>query len=104
MGDPESSSLNGSKETYKLDDETTAVLQYQDGKLEYGYIIDSGSGRNESVTEDNAVQDDAPEIIISHQEAREAVHQDLLLLPTLMITARQMKPHKIQPQNNQTRR
>ena len=61
MGDPESSSLNGSKETYKLDDETTAVLQYQDGKLEYGYIIDSGSGGNESVTEDNAVQDDAPE-------------------------------------------
>ena len=54
MGDPESSSLNGSKETYRLDDETTAVLQYQDGKLEYGYIIDSGSGVTENGGENNS--------------------------------------------------
>lgn len=79
MGNPQSSSLNGSKETYKLDDETTAVLQYQDGKLEYGYIIDSGSSRDESVTEDNAAQDDATE---NHQSSEGSGSKPSSLAPS----------------------
>lgn len=39
LGDPESVSGNGSKETYQLDDGRTAVLQYDGDTLESGYII-----------------------------------------------------------------
>lgn len=38
---PESVSANGSKETYTLDDGRTAILHYDDGELETGYIIDT---------------------------------------------------------------
>ena len=43
LGEPESVSANGNKETYSLDDGRTAVLHYDDGELETGYIINSGS-------------------------------------------------------------
>lgn len=39
LGEPESVSANGNKETYSLDDGRTAVLHYDDGELETGYII-----------------------------------------------------------------
>ncbi len=39
FGAPESVSVNGSKETYSLEDGRTAVLHYDNGNLETGYII-----------------------------------------------------------------
>lgn len=42
LGEPESVSANGNKETYSLDDGRTAVLHYDGGELETGYIISGG--------------------------------------------------------------
>lgn len=42
LGEIQSVSANGEKETYKLEDGKTAVLQYDEGELQTGYIINSG--------------------------------------------------------------
>lgn len=42
FGEMQSVSINGEKETYKLEDGKTAVLQYDDGELQTGYIISGG--------------------------------------------------------------
>jgi hypothetical protein len=39
LGEPESVSSGGSKETYQLDDGSTAVLQYSGDTLDAGYIV-----------------------------------------------------------------
>lgn len=41
-GDPHDISGNGSRETYKLDNGSTAVLQYNGDTLENGYIVEGG--------------------------------------------------------------
>ncbi len=44
LGEPESSAANGMKDTYSLDDGSTAVLQYEDGTLEHVYIVEPSGG------------------------------------------------------------
>lgn len=44
LGEPESSAANGMKDTYSLDDGSTAVLQYEDGTLEHVYIVEPSVG------------------------------------------------------------
>ncbi len=52
LGEPESVSANGNKETYSLDDGRTAVLHYDGGELETGYIINGGGQESEPAAED----------------------------------------------------
>ena len=39
LGERRSVSANGAKETYQMEDGRTAVLQYDDGELKTGYIL-----------------------------------------------------------------
>ncbi len=56
LGEPESVSANGNKETYSLGDGRTAVLHYDDGELETGYIINGGE-TSESAEGSSAASD-----------------------------------------------
>ena len=59
LGEPESSAANGMKDTYSLDDGSTAVLQYEDGTLEHVYIVEPSGG--EADTDNTDVSADGAE-------------------------------------------
>ena len=59
LGEPESSAANGMKDTYSLDDGSTAVLQYEDGTLEHVYIVEPSGG--EADTDNTGVPADGAE-------------------------------------------
>ncbi len=61
LGEPESSAANGMKDTYSLDDGSTAVLQYEDGTLEHVYIVEPSGG--EADTDSTGVSADGAETL-----------------------------------------
>lgn len=66
LGEPDDISANGSKATYTLEDGRTAVLHYENGELETGYIIS-----DEIEQDDNAAESEAAEPVPEPEEHTE---------------------------------
>lgn len=59
LGEPESVSANGNKETYSLDDGRTVIVHYDNGEPEKGYIINGDTGTEE--IEDQTEETELPQ-------------------------------------------